>query len=70
MFDILLEKYPQVLLIGSKFIKGYLITDESISSSVAILPYDAREIKPDINGSSLFHKKLYKLRQAYSKVVS
>jgi len=44
-----LHNHPEVILIGNKFIKAYLLSDENSSnSSIYGLPYDDREINIEL----------------------
>jgi len=51
LFDMLMEKYPHVVVIGSRSLKSYLIADDNVSSSIAVLPYDDRDLKMEIGHS-------------------
>ena len=68
LFDTLLDKYPQVVVSGMKFVKNYLLCDEANSLTVATLPHDDREIKLEVEGSTGVKEKMEKLKRAYEKV--
>jgi hypothetical protein len=68
LFDTLLDKYPQVVVSGMKFVKNYLLCDEANSYTVATLPHDDREIKLEVEGSAGVKEKIDKLKRAYEKV--
>lgn len=68
--EILLEKYPHIIISANKYIKNYLLSEENTSvNSMTVLSNDDREITFQSGLATGIETRLEKLRQAFIKVV-